>query len=243
MPPRATFRDVFAVREFRALVLRSPLRRGRSSRSGGPHPAYLLSHKSPLLTAIDVRGRSAVGDRRPVIRRRGRPAATALGDHHLRCGPRPPVAIIVVPVCPRVLVALCSRPRCSRPRLNRPGPPSHPTSCKGKHYAARHGVIQGAFLAGETMARRRGIRGRLPRRPGHARHRRVRRSWLRRCSSGSAPAPGPRPPAPRSPIVTARPDRDGFGLLFGDQRYAPCCCLAGWWSSTRSPKGWRPHWR
>ena len=51
MPARATFRDVFAVREFRALWFSESCRCGRPSRPGRAHPAGLRRTRSPLLAA------------------------------------------------------------------------------------------------------------------------------------------------------------------------------------------------
>ena len=233
MPPRATFRDVFAVREFRALWF-SEVLSVAGDRLALVALTLLVFHQtgSPLLTAIVyatgyvpwVIGGLFLAD---VADRRSRRSVMVVCDVVRAVL----VAAMAVPHVPLgCWWRCCSRPRCSSPRLNRPGPPSRPTSCRAN-------VTRWA----RRCSRRRSWRARRSARsaedsrspssasgPRSSSYRRGDVRGFRFVHSGSAPAPGPRPLGPRPSNRRRWPGCGaGFGLLFGDQALRTLLLL-GW---------------
>ena len=248
MPPRATFRDVFAVREFRALWFSEIL-----SVAGDRLALVALTllvfqqTRSPLLTAVVyasgyvpwVIGGLFLAD---VADRRPRRSVMVFCDVVRTVL----VAAMAVPHVPiGALVALLFAATMFAPPFESARAADHARHPAGgdvtpwvRRCSSRHSwrARRSARSAGDSRS------------PSSASGSRSsstrRRSWFPDCSSGWASAPGPRPPGPRP---CSRRRWPGCGAASGCcseiRRCVPCCCSAGWWRSTRFRRGWPPRTR
>ena len=154
MPPRATFRDVFAVREFRALWFSEVLSVAGDRLALVALTLLVFHHTgSPLLTALTYAAGyvpwvigglflAGVADRRP---RRSVMVVCDVIRAVL-------VAIMVIPVLPLgVLVALLFAATMFAPPFESARAAITPDILQGERYALGTAVIQTTFLAGQVL--------------------------------------------------------------------------------------------
>ena len=188
------------------VVLRDPVRSGGPARSRRAHPARLRPDQVTAARGPGLRRwLPAVGDRRPVPGRPGRPAAAPLGHGRLRRRSGPSWSR---PWCCRACRSwpwwpCYSRPRCSRPCSIRPGR-HHPRHPAGRALRPRRrGDCRRPSGRPGGRRGRRGSGGGLHRRAALARHRCRHVRALRLARRHSAPAPGRRGEAGIRPAVPA----------------------------------------
>ena len=225
------------------MVLRDPVRSGRPARAGRPHPARSSTgRRSPLIAATVyaagylpwVIGGLFLADA-------GRPVPAALGHGRLRRGPGR--AGRGHGGAGRAAAAswwrCCSRPRCSRPRSSRRGPPSPRTSCRASATCSAPRWSRRPYYVAQLAARPAG-EWRWPS-SGCAASLAIDAVYVRAlwpCLSPGDPAPGrPRPDRKRSSRHRWPGCGRDSGWCSATRRCGPCCCSAGSWSSTRSPRG------
>ena len=156
MPPRATFRDVFAVREFRALWFSEVLSVAGDRLALVALTLLVFHHtRSPLLTAITYAAGylpwvigglflADVADRRP---RR----SVMVGCDVVRAVL---VAVMVIPVVPiPILVVLLFAATMFAPPFESARAAITPDILSGERYALGTAVFQTTFLAGQRSAR------------------------------------------------------------------------------------------
>ena len=231
MPPRATFRDVFAVREFRALWFSEVLSVAGDRLALVALTLLTFYHtRSPLLTAIVYAAGylpwvigglflAGVADRRP---RRSVMVVCDVVRAVL-------VAIMVIPVLPLgVLVALLFAATMFAPPFESARAAITPDILQGEHYALGTAVIQSTFLAGQTIGAVGGgfavaFLGVRPALVIDAATFVVSALFI---GLGTRARPAPASPeiVQSSPLARMR---DGFGLLFGDQALRTLLLL-GW---------------
>ena len=248
MPPRATFRDVFAVREFRALWFSEIL-----SVAGDRLALVALTllvydrTRSPLLAALAYAAGylpwvigglflADVADRRP---RRTVMVACDVVRAVL-------VAAMAVPGVPLLaLVALLFATTMFTPPFESARAAITPDILQGELYVLGAGGDPDD-VPGRPGGRRgrRGSGGGLRRHPPGARHRRRHVRALRLVNSVRHPGQTRRRPAGNRPVVpVGRAPARASAWCSAIRRCAPCCCSAGWWPSTRSPRGSPPRMR
>ncbi len=231
MPPRATFRDVFAVREFRALWFSEVLSVAGDRLALVALTLLTFYHtRSPLLTAIVYAAGylpwvigglflAGVADRRP---RRSVMVVCDVVRAVL-------VAIMVIPVLPLgVLVALLFAATMFAPPFESARAAITPDILQGERYALGTAVIQSTFLAGQTVGAVGGgfAVAFLGVRPALV----IDAATFVVSALFIGLGTRARPAAARPEIVQSSPlarMRDGFGLLFGDQALRTLLLL-GW---------------
>ena len=231
MPPRATFRDVFAVREFRALWFSEVLSVAGDRLALVALTLLTFYHtRSPLLTAIAYAAGylpwvigglflAGVADRRP---RRSVMVVCDVVRAVL-------VAIMVIPVLPLgVLVALLFAATMFAPPFESARAAITPDILQGERYALGTAVIQSTFLAGQTVGAVGGgfAVAFLGVRPALV----IDAATFVVSALFIGLGTRARPAAARPEIVQSSPlarMRDGFGLLFGDQALRTLLLL-GW---------------
>ena len=231
MPPRATFRDVFAVREFRALWFSEVLSVAGDRLALVALTLLTFYHtRSPLLTAIVYAAGylpwvigglflAGVADRRP---RRSVMVVCDVIRAVL-------VAIMVIPVLPLgVLVALLFAATMFAPPFESARAAITPDILQGERYALGTAVIQSTFLAGQTVGAVGGgfAVAFLGVRPALV----IDAATFVVSALFIGLGTRARPAAARPEIVQSSPlarMRDGFGLLFGDQALRTLLLL-GW---------------
>jgi MFS family permease len=231
VPPRATFRDVFAVREFRALWFSEVLSVAGDRLALVALTLLTFYHtRSPLLTAIVYAAGylpwvigglflAGVADRRP---RRSVMVVCDVVRAVL-------VAIMVIPVLPLgVLVALLFAATMFAPPFESARAAITPDILHGEHYALGTAVIQSTFLAGQTVGAVGGgfAVAFLGVRPALV----IDAATFVVSALFIGLGTRARPAAARPEIVQSSPlarMRDGFGLLFGDQALRTLLLL-GW---------------
>ena len=231
MPPRATFRDVFAVREFRALWFSEVLSVAGDRLALVALTLLTFYHtRSPLLTAIVYAAGylpwvigglflADVADRRP---RRSVMVVCDVVRAVL-------VAIMVIPVLPLgVLVALLFAATMFAPPFESARAAITPDILQGERYALGTAVIQSTFLAGQTVGAVGGgfAVAFLGVRPALV----IDAATFVVSALFIGLGTRARPAAARPEIVQSSPlarMRDGFGLLFGDQALRTLLLL-GW---------------
>ncbi len=231
MPPRATFRDVFAVREFRALWFSEVLSVAGDRLALVALTLLTFYHtRSPLLTAIVYAAGylpwvigglflAGVADRRP---RRSVMVVCDVVRAVL-------VAIMVIPVLPLgVLVALLFAATMFAPPFESARAAITPDILQGERYALGTAVIQSTFLAGQTVGTVGGgfAVAFLGVRPALV----IDAATFVVSALFIGLGTRARPAAARPEIVQSSPlarMRDGFGLLFGDQALRTLLLL-GW---------------
>lgn len=231
MPPRATFRDVFAVREFRALWFSEVLSVAGDRLALVALTLLTFYHtRSPLLTAIVYAAGylpwvigglflAGVADRRP---RRSVMVVCDVVRTVL-------VAIMVIPVLPLgVLVALLFAATMFAPPFESARAAITPDILQGERYALGTAVIQSTFLAGQTVGAVGGgfAVAFLGVRPALV----IDAATFVVSALFIGLGTRARPAAARPEIVQSSPlarMRDGFGLLFGDQALRTLLLL-GW---------------
>ncbi len=231
MPPRATFRDVFAVREFRALWFSEVLSVAGDRLALVALTLLTFYHtRSPLLTAIVYAAGylpwvigglflAGVADRRP---RRSVMVVCDVVRAVL-------VAIMVIPVLPLgVLVALLFAATMFAPPFESARAALTPDILQGERYALGTAVIQSTFLAGQTVGAVGGgfAVAFLGVRPALV----IDAATFVVSALFIGLGTRARPAAARPEIVQSSPlarMRDGFGLLFGDQALRTLLLL-GW---------------
>jgi MFS family permease len=231
VPPRATFRDVFAVREFRALWFSEVLSVAGDRLALVALTLLTFYHtRSPLLTAIVYAAGylpwvigglflAGVADRRP---RRSVMVVCDVVRAVL-------VAIMVIPVLPLgVLVALLFAATMFAPPFESARAAITPDILQGEHYALGTAVIQSTFLAGQTVGAVGGgfAVAFLGVRPALV----IDAATFVVSALFIGLGTRARPAAARPEIVQSSPlarMRDGFGLLFGDQALRTLLLL-GW---------------
>jgi Major Facilitator Superfamily len=231
VPPRATFRDVFAVREFRALWFSEVLSVAGDRLALVALTLLTFYHtRSPLLTAIVYAAGylpwvigglflAGVADRRP---RRSVMVVCDVVRAVL-------VAIMVIPVLPLgVLVALLFAATMFAPPFESARAAITPDILQGERYALGTAVIQSTFLAGQTVGAVGGgfAVAFLGVRPALV----IDAATFVVSALFIGLGTRARPAAARPEIVQSSPlarMRDGFGLLFGDQALRTLLLL-GW---------------
>ena len=231
MPPRATFRDVFAVREFRALWFSEVLSVAGDRLALVALTLLTFYHtRSPLLTAIVYAAGylpwvigglflAGVADRRP---RRSVMVVCDVIRAVL-------VAIMVIPVLPLgILVALLFAATMFAPPFESARAAITPDILQGERYALGTAVIQSTFLAGQTVGAVGGgfAVAFLGVRPALV----IDAATFVVSALFIGLGTRARPAAARPEIVQSSPlarMRDGFGLLFGDQALRTLLLL-GW---------------
>jgi Major Facilitator Superfamily len=231
VPPRATFRDVFAVREFRALWFSEVLSVAGDRLALVALTLLTFYHtRSPLLTAIVYAAGylpwvigglflAGVADRRP---RRSVMVVCDVIRAVL-------VAIMVIPVLPLgVLVALLFAATMFAPPFESARAAITPDILQGERYALGTAVIQSTFLAGQTVGAVGGgfAVAFLGVRPALV----IDAATFVVSALFIALGTRTRPAAARPEMVQSSPlarMRDGFGLLFGDQALRTLLLL-GW---------------
>ena len=231
MPPRATFRDVFAVREFRALWFSEVLSVAGDRLALVALTLLTFYHtRSPLLTAIVYAAGylpwvigglflAGVADRRP---RRSVMVVCDVVRAVL-------VAIMVIPVLPLgILVALLFAATMFAPPFESARAAITPDILQGERYALGTAVIQSTFLAGQTVGAVGGgfAVAFLGVRPALV----IDAATFVVSALFIGLGTRARPAAARPEIVQSSPlarMRDGFGLLFGDQALRTLLLL-GW---------------
>ncbi|MGB6581844.1 MAG: MFS transporter [Streptosporangiaceae bacterium] len=231
MPPRATFRDVFAVREFRALWFSEVLSVAGDRLALVALTLLTFYHtRSPLLTAIVYAAGylpwvigglflAGVADRRP---RRSVMVVCDVIRAVL-------VAIMVIPVLPLgVLVALLFAATMFAPPFESARAAITPDILQGERYALGTAVIQSTFLAGQTVGAVGGgfAVAFLGVRPALV----IDAATFVVSALFIGLGTRTRPAAARPDMVQSSPlarMRDGFGLLFGDQALRTLLLL-GW---------------
>src|SRR5580704_15719389 len=231
VPPRATFRDVFAVREFRALWFSEVLSVAGDRLALVALTLLTFYHtRSPLLTAIVYAAGylpwvigglflAGVADRRP---RRSVMVVCDVVRAVL-------VAIMVIPVLPLgILVALLFAATMFAPPFESARAAIIPDILQGERYALGTAVIQSTFLAGQTVGAVGGgfAVAFLGVRPALV----IDAATFVVSALFIGLGTRARPAAARPEIVQSSPlarMRDGFGLLFGDQALRTLLLL-GW---------------
>jgi hypothetical protein len=231
VPPRATFRDVFAVREFRALWFSEVLSVAGDRLALVALTLLTFYHtRSPLLTAIVYAAGylpwvigglflAGVADRRP---RRSVMVVCDVIRAVL-------VAIMVIPVLPLgVLVALLFAATMFAPPFESARAAITPDILQGERYALGTAVIQSTFLAGQTVGAVGGgfAVAFLGVRPALV----IDAATFVVSALFIGLGTRTRPAAARPEMVQSSPlarMRDGFGLLFGDQALRTLLLL-GW---------------
>jgi MFS family permease len=231
VPPRATFRDVFAVREFRALWFSEVLSVAGDRLALVALTLLTFYHtRSPLLTAIVYAAGylpwvigglflAGVADRRP---RRSVMVVCDVVRAVL-------VAIMVIPVLPLgILVALLFAATMFAPPFESARAAITPDILQGERYALGTAVIQSTFLAGQTVGAVGGgfAVAFLGVRPALV----IDAATFVVSALFIGLGTRARPAAARPEIVQSSPlarMRDGFGLLFGDQALRTLLLL-GW---------------
>jgi MFS family permease len=231
VPPRATFRDVFAVREFRALWFSEVLSVAGDRLALVALTLLTFYHtRSPLLTAIVYAAGylpwvigglflAGVADRRP---RRSVMVVCDVVRAVL-------VAIMVIPVLPLgVLVVLLFAATMFAPPFESARAAITPDILQGERYALGTAVIQSTFLAGQTVGAVGGgfAVAFLGVRPALV----IDAATFVVSALFIGLGTRARPAAARPEIVQSSPlarMRDGFGLLFGDQALRTLLLL-GW---------------
>jgi MFS family permease len=231
VPPRATFRDVFAVREFRALWFSEVLSVAGDRLALVALTLLTFYHtRSPLLTAIVYAAGylpwvigglflAGVADRRP---RRSVMVVCDVVRALL-------VAIMVIPMLPLgVLVALLFAATMFAPPFESARAAITPDILQGERYALGTAVIQSTFLAGQTIGAVGGgfAVAFLGVRPALV----IDAATFVVSALFIGLGTRARPAAARPEIVRSSPltrMRDGFGLLFGDQALRTLLLL-GW---------------
>jgi len=231
VPPRATFRDVFAVREFRALWFSEVLSVAGDRLALVALTLLTFYHtRSPLLTAIVYAAGylpwvigglflAGVADRRP---RRSVMVVCDVIRAVL-------VAIMVIPVLPLgVLVALLFAATMFAPPFESARAATTPDILQGERYALGTAVIQSTFLAGQTVGAVGGgfAVAFLGVRPALV----IDAATFVVSALFIGLGTRTRPAAARPDMVQSSPlarMRDGFGLLFGDQALRTLLLL-GW---------------
>jgi MFS transporter len=231
VPPRATFRDVFAVREFRALWFSEVLSVAGDRLALVALTLLTFYHtRSPLLTAIVYAAGylpwvigglflAGVADRRP---RRSVMVVCDVVRAVL-------VAIMVIPVLPLgILVALLFAATMFAPPFESARAAITPDILQGERYALGTAVIQSTFLAGQTVGAVGGgfAVAFLGVRPALV----IDAATFVVSALFIGLGTRARPAAARPEIARSSPlarMRDGFGLLFGDQALRTLLLL-GW---------------
>ena len=237
VPPRATFRDVFAVREFRALWLSEVL-----SVAGDRLALVALTllvyqrTQSPLLTALVyasgylpwVIGGLFLADLADRYPRRSVMVVCDLVRTVL-------VAAMVIPHLPLLaLVALLFAATMFAPPFESARAAITPDILPGDLYPLGAAVTQTTFLAGQVIGAVAGgvavalihVRPALAIDAGTF----VLSGLLILLGTRARPAAAQPETGRMSPWVRARPALRWSSVT---GRCAPCCCSAGWWSSTR----------
>lgn len=247
MPPRATFRDVFAVGEFRALWF-SEVLSVAGDRLAVVALTLLVYHhtRSPLLTAMTFAAGyvpwvigglflADVADRRP---RRSVMVACDVVRAVL-------IGVMAVPHVPiGALVALLFAATMFAPPFESARAAITPDILQGERYVLATSVFQTTFLAGETLGAVGGgfavaFIGVRPALVIDAVTFVVSALfiWL-----GTRARPVAVRPETVQPSPLARM-RAASGCCSATRRCGPCCCSAGWWPSTRSRREWPPRTR
>ena len=196
------------------MVLRDLVRNGRPSCPGRAHPAGLRPDGIAAARGPDLRGRvPAVGDRRPVPGRRGRPPARGARSWSpaTRSGPcwSRPWRCRACRSGP--WWRCCSRPRCSRPRSSRRAAAITPDILQGEKLRPRRRGVPDDLPGGPGGRRgRRGTGGGLHRRARLARRGRGHVRDLRPAHRARHPGPAGRRQAGDRPAVAAGPHAGGL---------------------------------